>query len=192
MKENETRQQQSVGQVYDPFARRTGHTLRWQNMAVKKGDKVIIDKISGVSRAGHLTAVMGPSGAGKTTLLRVLGGRGKHEGKVFFDDELIDSGSYKFMHNIAFVSDNDALEPFATCFEVIRFSARLRLPTSFSDESVEKITREVISELKLEKCADNLCKWLSAGEKRRTTLAIEIVVCPGVAILDEPTSGLDR
>ena len=51
--------------VYDAFASRRGHTLRWENITVIKGGKVIDDNMSGTSEAGHLTAVMGHSGSGK-------------------------------------------------------------------------------------------------------------------------------
>lgn len=88
------------------------------------------------------------------------------------------------------MSDREVLEPTATCREMIWFSARLQLP-SFSRENVDCVTDEIISEFMLGDCSDTLCSRLSAGQKRRTTLGLEIIKRPFLAILDEPTSGLD-
>lgn len=182
-----------ISMGYNAFAARRGHTLQWNNITVEKGGKVIDDNISGMSAAGYLTAIMGHSGSGKTTLLRALGGRGTYSsGQVLLDGAPIDPGTLAFQRKIAYVADSEVLEPTSTCLEAIRFSARLRLPASFSDESIDRISRSIVKELQLEHCANNYCRWLSAGEKRRTTLGLELVVNPGLALLDEPTSGLDR
>jgi ABC-type multidrug transport system ATPase subunit len=132
------------------------------------------------------------SGSGKSTLLRALAGRGVHTGEVFCDGEPIDHSSLKFQNKIAFVADNEELEDTATCFEAIQFSARLRLPSSFPDSQIDLVTTTLIEELRLGKCKHTQCRFLSAGEKRRVSLAVELVARPDIVIMDEPTSGLDR
>jgi len=92
--------------------------------------------------------------AGKTTLLRALGGRESFTGDVCFGGKGVTKRSSQFLNKISFVSDQVALEPFSTCFEAIHFSARLRLPASFSDDEIDYITTETLKELKLEKCAN--------------------------------------
>lgn len=131
--------------------------------------------------------------SGKTTLLRALGGRGAYSsGEVKVDGKVIDPSDLDFQRSIAFVADHEVLENTATCYEAIRFSARLRLPSTFSEDDIDRITTIIVNELLLEKCKDTQCCHLSAGERRRVSLGIELVVRPTVAILDEPTSGLDR
>lgn len=182
-----------AGVRFDPFEPRVGHTLAWSKMFVEKGGKTILDHLSGESKPGQLTAVLGHSGSGKTTLLRALGGRGSYSsGEVTFNGKVFDPADLNFQHDIAFVGDHEVLEKTATCYEAIRFSARLRLPSTFSDDSIDRITSTILKELLLEKCAETQCRFLSAGEKRRTSLGLELVVRPGIAILDEPTSKLDR
>jgi ABC-type multidrug transport system ATPase subunit len=169
-----------------------GNTLSWSRLVVEKGKKVIIDNLQGEAKPAQLSAVMGHSGSGKTTLLRALAGRGAHTGEVFCDGEPINPSSFKFQNRIAFVADSEELEETATCFEAIQFSARLRLPSSFPDSQIDLVTTTLIEELRLGKCKDTQCRFLSAGEKRRVSLAVELVVRPAIVILDEPTSGLDR
>jgi len=97
-----------------------------------------------------------------------------------------------FQSRCAFVADEVTLEESATCYESIRFSARLRLPASFSDDTIDRITNRIVGKLRLSNCKNTQCRFLSMGEKRRVSLGLELVVRPDIAILDEPTSGLDR
>eukprot|EP00977_Amphora_coffeiformis_P001575 scaffold299_cov256-Amphora_coffeaeformis.AAC.1 len=180
-----------ISEIFDPFAIGEGHRLAWENLTVEIGGKVIIENLSGEAVPGNLTAVMGHSGSGKTTLLRALGGRGPYTGKIFLDGESLDPSSVSFQRRCAFVADNVALEDSATCFESIRFSARLRLPASFSEECIDRVTNQIIAKLRLTQCANTQCRFLSMGEKRRASLALELVVRPDILLLDEPTSGLD-
>jgi ABC-type multidrug transport system ATPase subunit len=159
---------------------------------VEKGKKVIINNLKGDAKPAQLLAVMGHSGSGKSTLLRALAGRGVHTGEVFCDGEPIDPSSLKFQNKIAFVADNEEIEGTAICFEAIQFSARLRLPSSFPDSQIDLVTTTLIEELRLGKCKHTQCRFLSAGERRRVSLAVELVVRPDIVIMDEPTSGLDR
>ena len=184
---------QDDGDRYDPFQRRTGHTLAWNEVTVKRGGKTIIDRLCGESKPAQLTAVLGHSGSGKTTLLRALAGRGTFvSGNITINGAPIDPTDLNFQQAIAYVADHEVFEKTATCHEAIRFSARLRLPSTFSDDKIDQITCTILKELLLDKCAQTQCRFLSAGEKRRTSLGIELVVQAGIVILDEPTSGLDR
>ena len=97
---------------------------------------------------------------------------------------------------IVFIEQNDSLSISATPREAILFSAKLRLPASTTDKDLAERTENMIVELGLEDCADtvtggHLMSGISAGERKRTSIGIELVTEPSIVLLDEPTSGLD-
>lgn len=97
---------------------------------------------------------------------------------------------------IAFVAQDDSLQVTSTPREAIYFSAKLRLPRSTPDRQLEKLTTRMIDELGLRDCADTivggeLIKGISGGERKRTSVGVELVTKPALVFLDEPTSGLD-
>ena len=84
----------------------------------------------------------------------------------------------------------------ATPRECIRFSAKLRLDNSTSDEEIERLVQHMLKDLGLESCADTLVggellKGISGGERKRTSVGVELITKPDLVFLDEPTSGLD-
>lgn len=93
---------------------------------------------------------------------------------------------------IAFVAQDDSLQVTSTPREAIRFSAKLRLPRSTTDSQLDKLTERMITELGLTACADTmvggeLIKGISGGERKRTSVGVELVVKPALVFLDEPT-----
>lgn len=98
---------------------------------------------------------------------------------------------------IAFVAQDDSLQVTSTPREAIRFSAKLRLSRDMPEHDLDKLTHRMITELGLTNCADTivggaLIKGISGGERKRTSVGVELVVKPALVFLDEPTSGLDR
>jgi ABC-type multidrug transport system ATPase subunit len=92
--------------------------------------------------------------------------------------------------------DDDALMPSLTVRESLKFAAGLRLPTWMTREEKNRRAEEILHRMGLKECADNLIgsdliKGISGGEKRRVSIAIQILTDPKVLLLDEPTSGLD-
>lgn len=145
---------------------------------------------------------MGASGAGKTTLLNILSGRMKSKGRISIEADIrldnirIDPKNAAVRRTIAFVAQDDALPTTSTPRELLSFSAKLRLPTSYSDEDITALTNGMLDQLGLTSCADTvvggpLRKGISGGERKRTSVGIELVVRPLMIFLDEPTSGLD-
>jgi ABC-type multidrug transport system ATPase subunit len=97
---------------------------------------------------------------------------------------------------IAFVAQDDSLPPTETPREAIHFSAKLRLGRSMTEEKLIHLTEYMLEELGLTDCADTivggpLIKGISGGERKRTSVGVELVVKPTMVFLDEPTSGLD-
>lgn len=181
--------------------------LSWENVNIsvkaKKGkaEKMILEDVWGETTPGETLAVLGPSGAGKTSLFYFLAGRiAAHsadlaiEGKSYIGGKIIDNQAIR--KSIAYVAQEDSLHISSTPREAIYFSARLRLPKSITNDEISTLVNNYIKELGLEKCADTvigaaLKKGISGGERKRTSVAVELVVSPSIVLLDEPTSGLD-
>eukprot|EP00980_Cylindrotheca_fusiformis_P027771 scaffold22559_cov111-Cylindrotheca_fusiformis.AAC.10 len=192
----------------DPFAYREGKTLLWRDinmtLAGKKGspDVKLLEGVWGEVPEQKTTAIMGPSGAGKTSLLNILAGRAASRGRITIDAEIrlnnyiVDPKKIEVRQHIAFVAQDDSLQVTATPRESIYFSAKLRLPRGTEESTLIKLTNKMLKELGLEKCADTyvggaLLKGISGGERKRTSIGVELVVKPSMVFLDEPTSGLD-
>ena len=177
--------------------------IKSKSNADSDGFTEIIHGVNGAALPGQVLAVMGSSGAGKTTLLNVLSDRlarpknTKIEGTVRANGQEISSIDYKSY--VGYVMQDDVLLETMTPRECLRFSAHLRLRGS--EEHKEKRVRKLLKQLKLKDVADNrigseLKRGLSGGERRRVSIAVELIVNPSVIFLDgtphvEPTSGLD-
>jgi ABC-type multidrug transport system ATPase subunit len=142
------------------------------------------------------------SGAGKTSLLNILAGRTRNGGNLLVqssirvNDLVVDPTHIAVRQNIAFVAQDDSLQSTATPREAIRFSAKLRLGRFMTKEQLDHLTHCMLQELGLSECADTvvgnlLIKGISGGERKRTSVGVELVVKPAMVFLDEPTSGLD-
>lgn len=139
---------------------------------------------------------MGSSGAGKTSLLNIVAGRTNSPLEVSGSVKAngIDINKLDFTKLSAFVTQEDVMLPFLTIRETLTYAALLRLPISI--EEVKKKVDNLLFELRLERIADNmignvLYKGISGGEKKRVSIALELLSEPQIIILDEPTSGLD-
>uniref|UniRef100_A0A7N2LPG4 ABC transporter domain-containing protein n=1 Tax=Quercus lobata TaxID=97700 RepID=A0A7N2LPG4_QUELO len=162
------------------------------------GDKlVLLEGVSGTFRPGVLTALMGVSGAGKTTLMDVLAGR-KTGG--YIDGNIKISGYPKKQETFARISgyceQNDIHSPCVTVYESLLFSAWLRLSQEVNFETRQMFIEQVMElvELKpLERAIVGLpgVSGLSTEQRKRLTIAVELVANPSIIFMDEPTSGLD-
>ncbi|KAH7434945.1 hypothetical protein KP509_06G041600 [Ceratopteris richardii] len=175
--------------------------LTWKDLTVcvsnAQGEThVVLDGISGYAEPGQMMAVMGPSGSGKSTLLDALAGRLAKDA-VMSGEVLLNGRKKQLSYGaVAFVTQEDTLLGTLTVRETIRYSAYLRLPDKMPKEEKETIAESTILEMGLQDCADTpIGNWhlrgLSGGEKRRVSIALEILMRPRLLFLDEPTSGLD-
>ncbi|KAL8043070.1 hypothetical protein ABFX02_09G094400 [Erythranthe guttata] len=161
-------------------------------------DRVVLLKgVSGAFRPGVLTALMGVSGAGKTTLMDVLAGR-KTSG--FIDGNITISGYPKKQETFARISgyceQNDIHSPCVTVYESLLFSAWLRLPPDVDYETRRMLVEKVMELVELTPLSGGLVglpgdSGLSAEQRKRLTIAVELVANPSIIFMDEPTSGLD-
>lgn len=109
---------------------------------------------------------------------------------VRLDNVSVDPTNINIRHLIAFVAQDDSLQVTSTPREAIRFSARLRLPRSIKDHQIERLTDKMLHELGLEGCADTivggaLIKGISGGERKRTSVGVELVTRPLLVFLGE-------
>jgi ABC-type multidrug transport system ATPase subunit/ABC-type multidrug transport system permease subunit len=157
----------------------------------------LLKGISGSFRPGVLTALMGVSGAGKTTLMDVLAGR-KTSG--YIEGNITISGYPKKHETFARVSgyceQNDIHSPNVTVYESLAFSAWLRLPASVDSSTRKMFIDEVMELVELFPLKDALVglpgvSGLSTEQRKRLTIAVELVANPSIIFMDEPTSGLD-
>ncbi|XP_068089112.1 ATP-binding cassette sub-family G member 8 isoform X2 [Hyperolius riggenbachi] len=148
--------------------------------------------------SGQMLAVIGNSGCGKTTLLDIItcrdeGGKTK-SGQILINGKL--STRHLVKKCVAHVCQDDQLLPHLTVRETLTFIAKLRLPKSYSEQQRQKRVEDVIAELRLRQCANTkvgneYTRGVSGGERRRVSIAVQLLWNPGILILDEPTSGLD-
>eukprot|EP01080_Neovahlkampfia_damariscottae_P012084 gene12084-5577_t len=157
--------------------------------------KQILHPMDGFVQPGQVLAVMGPSGSGKTSLLNILAGRTKNSaGGVFINGEPV---TKKFRSVSAYVQQDDILNGNLTVFEALMFTALLRLPFSYSLSQKKQKVLDIIEELGLTHTIKTkigipgLSKGISGGERKRVSMAVELLTSPSVLFLDEPTSGLD-
>ncbi|KAK6938528.1 ABC transporter-like, ATP-binding domain, partial [Dillenia turbinata] len=159
-------------------------------------EKTILNGITGMVSPGEILAVLGPSGSGKSTLLNALAGRlqsNSFTGSVLANDKRVNRTVTK---RTGFVTQGDVLYPHLTVRETLIFCSLLRLPNSLTKCDKISVVDSVISELGLAKCEDTIIgnsfiKGVSGGERKRVSIAHEMLINPSLLLLDEPTSGLD-
>jgi ABC-type multidrug transport system ATPase subunit len=181
------------------------HTLevRTRHFFHKTTRKVILRPISTFFEPGMINVIMGPSGSGKTSLLRSLSRKLKNRALTTYDTpgEItlngIPASIDVIKSTVSFVSqDDDTLMPTLTVRETLHYAAGIRLPPSMSKKEKVQRAEDLIVQMGLGHCADQFVgskfkRSISGGEKRRVSIAIQILADPLVILLDEPTSGLD-
>ncbi|KAL3676896.1 hypothetical protein R1sor_026844 [Riccia sorocarpa] len=157
----------------------------------------LLCSVTGAFRPGVLTALMGVSGAGKSTLMDVLAGR-KTGGYIEGDIRI--SGYPKVQSTFARVAgyceQNDIHSPQVTVYESLVYSAWLRLPSDTRKETRELFVNHVMDLVELTNIKDRIVglpgvSGLSTEQRKRLTIAVELVANPSIVFMDEPTSGLD-
>ncbi|KAH9147204.1 hypothetical protein AeRB84_009126, partial [Aphanomyces euteiches] len=162
-----------------------------------KQARPILTNAIGRCAPGELTAILGPSGSGKTTLLDILADRrasGFISGKVTVNGKRRDSTTFRLM--ASYVAQDDSLLGSFSVLETLRYAAQLSVASIVSSFETEQRVQAAIDDMGLRSCQDTLVgdifrKGLSGGQRRRLSIAIELLKQPTILLLDEPTSGLD-
>jgi ABC transport system ATP-binding/permease protein len=157
-----------------------------------RGGHHILQPISFRAESGTLIAVLGPTGAGKSTLLKALtGGRAPSDGTVLIQGRDLHAAPDAIRPLLGYVPQDDILHPQLTVRRALTYAAELRLPPDVGPDEIARRVGEVMEELGLAERADVRVSQLSGGQRKRTSVALELLTAPAVLLLDEPTSGLD-
>ena len=181
--------------------------LRWRDLDVKvnimdkkskqKKEKTILNKVSGIVKSGECLGIIGSSGAGKTTLMNFLSRKIqnrnlKSSGEILLNNKNV---APSVINRIScYVMQDDILEPTMTPLEILMFTAKLKLNLSVTE--IEQRVYKMITDLHLIHCINTrvgstVKRGISGGEKKRTSIAVELISDPKIIFLDEPTTGLD-
>lgn len=176
--------------------------LQWSNLTYKitkeKQEKKILNKVFGWAKKGEITALVGKSGAGKTSLLNVLAQKIQKKGNNLEGKISINEGKVpkpEFLRSLsAYMRQDDTFHESLTPEEIIWNAAKLTIKGT--DEDRKEIMDKLFKDLNLESCRNARVggfnrKGISGGQKRRVSLALELLNNPQILFLDEPTSGLD-
>jgi ABC-type multidrug transport system ATPase subunit/pSer/pThr/pTyr-binding forkhead associated (FHA) protein len=181
-----------TGNALEPLEAKGGFSFVADGLRVIAGEKTLIDDISFQLRPRTLTAVIGPSGAGKSTLLGALTGRRQAtEGRVLVGGLDLYDNYPSLKNRIGLVPQSDLLHTTLTTRKALEYAAGLRFPRDVSPDTQRARVGEVIDLLGLTERQDLKIEALSGGQRKRASVALELLTQPELLFLDEPTSGLD-
>ncbi|MCD9194317.1 ABC transporter ATP-binding protein/permease [Streptomyces albireticuli] len=159
---------------------------------VDKGRRTLLDDVSFPVGAKCLLAVVGPSGAGKSTLLNALTGlRPADRGTVLYDGRDLYRDYAELRARIGLVPQDDILHTQLSVRRALGYAAELRFPGDTAKAERQARVDEVIGELGLQQRVGQPIHSLSGGQRKRVSVALELLTKPSLLFLDEPTSGLD-
>eukprot|EP00002_Diphylleia_rotans_P014506 TRINITY_DN2829_c0_g1_i1.p1 TRINITY_DN2829_c0_g1~~TRINITY_DN2829_c0_g1_i1.p1 ORF type:complete len:902 (+),score=195.71 TRINITY_DN2829_c0_g1_i1:75-2780(+) len=195
-KKKRIEQQKSI--VISLESKKETYTITFEELGLTlPNGRKIMDGVTGELYPGTVTAVMGPSGAGKTTFLSLISGKvQKTKGTIKINGEVEDNGVTKYKKLVGFVPQEDTMLRMMTVKENLLFSARFRLPASYTSDKISLRISEVLDILGLvdvmySVIGDERTRGISGGQRKRVNIGMELVADPSILFLDEPTSGLD-
>ncbi|KAH0547421.1 ATP-binding cassette sub-family G member 4-like [Cotesia glomerata] len=155
--------------------------------------KPILKGVSGCFKSGELTAIMGPSGAGKSTLLNVLTGFQGYDisGSIEYTSEDNQHGWSMYRKAACYIQQDDQLHSLFTTIESMTIAANLKIGSSLNDKAKQMLIDDILETLDLTKTKETRCDRLSGGQRKRLSIALELIDNPPILFLDEPTTGLD-
>ncbi|MFF8732154.1 FHA domain-containing protein [Streptomyces sp. NPDC015171] len=166
-------------------------SARHLTVTVDGGKQILKDVSFGVPEKS-LIAVIGPSGSGKSTLLKALTGyRPANQGEVLYDNRNLYKQFAELRQRIGLVPQDDILHKELTVKKALKYAAKLRFPADTTAQERDARIDEVLRELKLDIHKDKKVTSLSGGQRKRVSVALELLTKPSLIFLDEPTSGLD-
>ncbi|MEV0409226.1 FHA domain-containing protein [Streptomyces sp. NPDC050448] len=166
-------------------------SARHLTVTVDGGKQILKDVTFGVPEKS-LIGVIGPSGSGKSTLLKALTGyRPANEGDVLYDNRNLYKQFAELRQRIGLVPQDDILHKELKVSTALKYAAKLRFPGDTAESERAARIDEVLRELKLDIHKDKKITSLSGGQRKRVSVALELLTKPSLIFLDEPTSGLD-
>ncbi|GAB4168706.1 MAG: hypothetical protein Fur0032_07050 [Terrimicrobiaceae bacterium] len=167
---------------------RAGASIRAVGLEVTRGGQKLLSHAGIGISAGEFVGILGPSGAGKSTLLNILAGlRNADRGEVKIEGE----PPARTAATVGFVPQDDIVHTALTVRRALHFAARLRLSRETPPRALSDLVATVVERVGLTAKIDLPTGSLSGGQRKRASVAAELVGCPDILFLDEPTSGLD-
>ncbi len=161
------------------------------NVSRNVGARQILQELSLSVEPGELVAIAGGSGAGKTTLLEILAGLQPPSAGEVRHDGVVRGARVSADSRIGYVPQDDIIHLEMPLRRTLRYAARLRLPAGTSAAEADRIVEETMRDLDLADRAEVPVRALSGGQRKRASIAVELLTRPRLFFLDEPTSGLD-
>ncbi|HET9890489.1 MAG TPA: ATP-binding cassette domain-containing protein, partial [Mycobacterium sp.] len=157
-----------------------------------ENNNTLLDNISLTALPGTLTAIIGPSGAGKSTFARLVAGyTHPTTGTVSFEGHNIHAEYASLRSRIGMVPQDDVVHGQLTVQQALMYAAELRLPPDTTKDDRAQVVARVLEELEMTRHLHTRVDKLSGGQRKRASVALELLTGPSLLILDEPTSGLD-
>ncbi|RIK46719.1 MAG: ABC transporter ATP-binding protein [Chloroflexi bacterium] len=182
-----------VGDELEEYVDTGRVTFEAVGLTVKVADnKILLDDVTFPLGECSFLAIVGPSGSGKSTLINAMTGfRPADEGQVFYAGRDLYESYEDINQRIGYVPQEDILHTDLSARTALRFAGQLRFPADVSKQQLNARIDEVLAELGLSERGDLLIRKLSGGQRKRSSIALELLTKPSLIFLDEPTSGLD-
>ena len=163
-----------------------------RGLSKRFGSHEVLRQVSLTIPKGQTLAVIGPSGSGKSTLLKVIaGGTRPASGAVLFEAHDVHAEYASMRTRIGMVPQDDVVHRQLTIDQALGFAAELRMPPDTTKRDRQQVIAQVLEELELTPHAETRVDKLSGGQRKRASVALELLTGPSLLVLDEPTSGLD-
>lgn len=154
--------------------------------------KVLLNTMSFRVLKGEFIAIMGPSGSGKSTLLKALNGyQPAKNGQILFQGKDFYQNYHLLKQIIGYVPQDDTVHNDLSIYEALYFAGKLRLPSDVETAELASKIEEILQTLNLYEVRHNLIRNISGGQRKRVSIAVELLSDPAILFLDEPTSPLD-
>lgn len=185
----------SAGKLYY-YTYRAGFRIDAQHIVKKVRNKhkkiCICDDVSLSIEPGSLVAIIGGSGAGKSTFMNAISGYGRPtSGNVLVNGEELYQHYDALKNIIGYVPQQDIVYDDLTLGEMLNYAAKLRLPDDTTRAERAVRVKDVIEMVELTGKESTLIRKLSGGQRKRASIAVELLPDPSLFFLDEPASGLD-
>jgi ABC-type multidrug transport system ATPase subunit/pSer/pThr/pTyr-binding forkhead associated (FHA) protein len=152
----------------------------------------LLDDVDLTIQPNEFVGLLGPSGAGKSTLMDSMNGmRPASSGRVLINNLDLYQHLDSIKQSIGYVPQDDIIHRELTVYRTLYYVARLRLSRDVSTQEIDQIINEVMDVTGLAERRDVPVSQLSGGQRKRVSIAVELITKPSVIFLDEPTSGLD-
>ncbi|XP_059475129.1 ATP-binding cassette subfamily G member 4-like [Neocloeon triangulifer] len=165
--------------------------IEFQDLTYEAGNKTILRNLNGFFKSGQISGILGPSGAGKSSLMNILIGYKTSgvSGSILTNGR---SRDLRHFHKIScFIQQEELVQPHLCVEEAMSVAACLKLGPSVTKEKRNNVISDILSTLGLTECQKTKTDKLSGGQKKRLSIALELISNPPVLFLDEPTTGLD-